>query len=424
MDIVKKNIVSIICGVIAILAIIASFVPLTGWFESLGQDVKSRANVHGSLNGLLTKQRSLPNVNLDQPTAPPLTQFPTDFIIRAADEVNQKSIADISELQKKAVALSQRPPIGNSLPRPTNAQLFSFRDEYEQLMDVRGRISDAAKRSTLLVVKELAPGVSLRAGQPPSDAEVERVRASERDRIVRAQLRRDDKGKPLNEAEVQEAVVKRMSEIPDELRKSVAASSAVYVNPDTLQVVEGIIGSRALPNLQTVWSANYGYWVQSDILEQIARANQGARNVLESPVKHIISIRFSEEAQPKPAAGGNDFGSFGGTEATTPMSVTKRSSNSLYDVVAVELVLVVDATRIPEILLALSRNKYLTVMEMNVNSIDASQAVLNGFFYSGDRNLNPVVQLELRCEMLVMTEWLFPLMPEVVKAARQPAPVQ
>jgi hypothetical protein len=424
MDIVKKNIVSIICGVIALLAIVASYIPLGGWFESLGTEVRSRSSVYGSLNGLLTKQRSLPNVNLDQPTPPPLNQFPTDSIIRAADDVNQRSIADISELQKKAVALSQRPPIGNSLPRPTNAQLFSFRDEYEQLMDVRGRISDPSKRQTLLVVKELAPGISLRAGLPPSDAEIERIRASEHDRIVRAQLRRDDKGKPLNEAEVQEAVVKRMAEVPDELRKSVAASSAVYVNPDTLQVVDGIIGSRALPNLQTVWNANYGYWIQADILEQIARANQGARNVVEAPIKHIVSIRFSEEAQAKPATGGGDFGSFGGVEATAPTSVTKRSSNELYNVVPFELVLVVDATRIPEILLALSRNKYITVSEMNVNSIDAAQAMLNGFFYTGDRSLNPVVQLELKCEMLVMTEWLFPLMPEVVKSARQPAPAQ
>ena len=79
MEIVKKNILSIICGVVALLALVAVFVyPLDGFYEKLSQEAKQRADVQAKVQGLRNKIRSLPVFDLDNAAvAPKLTQYPS-----------------------------------------------------------------------------------------------------------------------------------------------------------------------------------------------------------------------------------------------------------------------------------------------------------------------------------------------------------
>src|SRR5947199_363716 len=52
MEIVKKNLVSIICGVVALLALVAVFVwPLDGYYQTLQEKAKKRAEVQGKVSG-------------------------------------------------------------------------------------------------------------------------------------------------------------------------------------------------------------------------------------------------------------------------------------------------------------------------------------------------------------------------------------
>ena len=57
MELVKKNIVSVICGVVAILAIVASFFPLGGYVEDLQASLNKSKTDYSSLETLRTKPR-------------------------------------------------------------------------------------------------------------------------------------------------------------------------------------------------------------------------------------------------------------------------------------------------------------------------------------------------------------------------------
>src|SRR4051812_42547258 len=83
MEIVKKNLVSIICGVVALLALVAVFVwPLDGYYEDLQTKTKKRADVQGKATGLLNKTRTLPVFDPNSPTGKPLPKFPSQQIIK------------------------------------------------------------------------------------------------------------------------------------------------------------------------------------------------------------------------------------------------------------------------------------------------------------------------------------------------------
>ena len=65
MDIVKKNILSIACGVVAIAAIIAWFWPVGGMFATLQGDLDGRAKTYTDVETLRTAQRKLPSLVLE-----------------------------------------------------------------------------------------------------------------------------------------------------------------------------------------------------------------------------------------------------------------------------------------------------------------------------------------------------------------------
>ena len=66
MEIVKKNLVSIIMGVVAILGVVAIYVwPIPGLYVTLGTELRSRLIVGGQVSGLLKAQRTLPLLRID-----------------------------------------------------------------------------------------------------------------------------------------------------------------------------------------------------------------------------------------------------------------------------------------------------------------------------------------------------------------------
>jgi hypothetical protein len=77
MDLVKKNLVSIIFGAIAILAVVAIFWPISGFYSRLNADVAKRKTVFQSIKSL-DKKRPLPQLELAASAeAKQLDAFPT-----------------------------------------------------------------------------------------------------------------------------------------------------------------------------------------------------------------------------------------------------------------------------------------------------------------------------------------------------------
>lgn len=95
-------------------------------------------------------------------------------------------------------------------------------------------------------------------------------------------------------------------------------------------------------------------------------------------------------------------------------SLTGRRSNSLYDVIPVELVLDVEAERLPYVLAQLGNNGFITPYEVSVTALDS---VVTGLQENVAYGSAPVVRASILCELLMFREWTVPLMPAPIKQA-------
>src|SRR5215213_8006716 len=111
MEIIKKNILSIVCGVIVIAAVVAYFVFVTAKMADLATAAKERKSQYDTLNNLLGKQRLMPVTEL-KPTDPvPLPAFPTLPIIEQAKTVTAKLKGQSQQILQMAVQMNKHEPL-------------------------------------------------------------------------------------------------------------------------------------------------------------------------------------------------------------------------------------------------------------------------------------------------------------------------
>ena len=82
MEIVKKNVFSISCGVVALLALIAWFWPIGSMYGSFQDDLAKRVAVDGQVKALKNRTRTVPPVGASRQSEP-LTHFPNGDTIAA-----------------------------------------------------------------------------------------------------------------------------------------------------------------------------------------------------------------------------------------------------------------------------------------------------------------------------------------------------
>lgn len=408
MNLIRKNILTIVSGLIALLAVGASFWPVGGLFSGLQEQVSARAADYQAINGLVTKQRTLPIVDPNSTEPVPLEVFPTAAVIERAREATSALQGEATKVMQVARSASDRPQlVSGALPAPTSSvPLLNFQREYTKLMTAL-LSPDPQVRAQSIAVR------MLQAGLPPSEIEIERVRQERRVALERERIR---PGVAVNTQQVQEEINQILAAIADDIRTKAAQSIKIYINPDSLSVLQAAVGSGAAPDPSTVFYAQLGLWIQQAALEGIAAANAGSRNVLESPIKHLVKITIPDDpfVSAPPSGDGSAGGGGDPNQMVAAAGLTGRVSNALFDVVQFEMVLNVDSTRVPEALTALSSGRLLTITEVNFAAVDAGAALASGCVY-GD---NPVVQLTLRCELLMFRDWLLTVMPERVQQAR------
>src|SRR5687768_14540792 len=100
MDLVKKNMLSIVCGVIAIVAIVAWFWPIGPMFTSLQADLDARAAEYKKVEDLRTAPRSLPSLVLEGGEKPVLNRFPNEKVVAVGRE-KTKALTEQSERMTK-----------------------------------------------------------------------------------------------------------------------------------------------------------------------------------------------------------------------------------------------------------------------------------------------------------------------------------
>src|SRR5258705_10592793 len=138
MEMVKKNLVSIICGVVALAALVAAFVwPLDGYFSDLKARVDKRAALEKKVQALVNKPRTLPVFTMDpsKPDGDRLTKFPSREIIKKGTDA-QKQVRTQSEKSYDVAWRMNNEGHGlvseGSLPRPrTDSIAISFRSKLQ-----------------------------------------------------------------------------------------------------------------------------------------------------------------------------------------------------------------------------------------------------------------------------------------------------
>ncbi|HXE55635.1 MAG TPA: hypothetical protein VN541_21605 [Tepidisphaeraceae bacterium] len=415
MDIVKKNWLSIACGVIALIAVAAIPTYVSNQQKALQAQLKTRKDTFDQLNAMKTKQRHLPVVSLD-PNATPaeLTQFPGPKVIDAgltavknvqAQSVKLKQAADGMNVHKLLVA--------GCLPVAQNP--FEFQQTYASQFEPNGPLA-----------KELD------SVAPPTDQEIQ----AERDRRIKQYTEEQPKDKATGKIFGEDALDQKISQmeatLAQDMRLDAATNHKMYMAVTALSEVGALApsaGGVKAPDPDTIWYAQLGYWVQKDVIDAVAGVNKNSRNVAQSPVKQLISLEVPPEsaiyAMPAaasgttPAAAGNNgpASPVANNSDTDPLpkdfsvSPTGRVCNGVFDVVHFTLTLNVEASKVNQVIQALERSRLITVYATDVQSVNSVQQEQDGYFFGP----NPVVTLTMQCEELFMRDWTRQYMPPSIR---------
>jgi hypothetical protein len=220
-----------------------------------------------------------------------------------------------------------------------------------------------------------------------------------------------------------------------------ALSLWTYVNDDSFQMHPlGLPGSLIRPQAEDLWGAQMFFWIEQDVALALYRVNEQAVKsqnlpaddqwVANLPVKQLVSLRISDYLSAgtadatghtgstavlyrggsgaSPLAGNLRFGSAG--MAFTGHSRTGDSENG-YDVVHFALNLVVDARELPHVLSELSKQNFITPLQVQYRNVDVMAAREAGYLYGS----GPVLNVDIVCEALFFRSIYGPMMPQAVK---------
>ena len=419
MDIVKKNIVSIICGVVALAAVVAVFVwPLPGYYDQLNAEATKRAQRQQVIQRLLNQTRTVPNPNPNNPGAEqPLVQFPSAEVIaaganaRSGIEQQAKAIYFQAVKLNKKASKSEDLAVPGSLPKPFSDTLsLKFHELLsEQLKNLRTKV--------------------LGAGMPPTTIEIETEKEALWNELKKSITYVGDQ--PTNLPAVMDRFNREAAKIPEQMQKRYADAIKIYVDPTQVMTVPASIPPDKAPATADMWWAQVEFWVAQDVVDTINVLNAKAKSVEASPVKALRALRvpptFFPDAVATAAAATAGRGDDAAAEANpeggagpdpavplpdgSAQSPTKRVSNPLFDVVQFELTVDIEADQVARFLKHLATNRFVTVLNMEMVNVD-TQAMQAARFVYGNR---AVVTLTLKCEALFLRHWTIKYMPDSVR---------
>lgn len=407
MDVIKKNIFSIVFGIIAILAVVALYWPMSGRYDTLESELDSRMQINSSLDNLATASRSMPLLSPDETVPGPLQVFPTQPVIDAGIAATEQVSQQATKMLGRAVETNQHLPLlPDELPKPTDAIRYMFAKQYAL------EVTDYARWQKILD-----------STAPPTSAEVQAELDKLRDEIDKARLAYDAQGNatPDSQAEVQAEFELESASVQPRMELDRAQQHRIYLLPNTLPV-DPTIKDGTFPTPDKICDAQIVMWVLDDVTNAIAQANElysdpsslggpPQHDILHAAVKNIEGI---DPPSPVIAQGGVDTAA--GVSAATPkdtaVSPTGRVCNGLYNVLRFRIRLVADATKVPQILRQLEVGQFITVLNVQFNEVVdpavATSSQAGGFRY-GDK---PVVRIEIDCEDLLMRKWTDDILPD------------
>ncbi len=353
LNMLKRHVFNIICVVVALGAIGLGVTGLGAM-----DDVKSELDKISGLQNQFTAQGRNP-VNRDTIEAE-----------RLRVETVKASYDSVLEL---AYSLNRYeplpPPPGETFfPVPTRDGKLQFGDIYRgafvQMLD------------------------DLKAGEPPSEIDVQRMREEmEDERRYRKSILDDDTAEPGlldDDAEIgpanesglvtsQEAMASPATRAAMRRAREINCYATRGAFQEHMNVYDGLT-----PEVDDMWAAQMSLWIQQDIVSTIARINGDAAEKLKEtggrgwvatlPVKELISIRVSDYLGTEAAPGRRQVALKGDDPAFPPANVdsvfTGTKSDDLFDVVQFTLKMVVDARVLPMVIDEVCGNRFHTLLNV------------------------------------------------------------
>jgi hypothetical protein len=417
MDIVKKNLLSVICGVIALAALVAVFIwPLDGYFSELNTKAGQRAAKQQTIDGLLRKPRKMPVFDPDNPTEDTLTRFPSAAVIKLGANAQKGVSKQSTQMYGAAVALNQRGHeqlVTNLFPNPNDVMSLNFRRNYEAAVE-RLRTEE------------------LQAGIPPTVDEVQK-RGAAMWKTMEKDITYVD-GQPTNAEIIAQRFNERYAKLPEEMQREMANKWKMYADPATVLKVPLALPEKRAADPRDIWWAQVEFWITKDVVNAIKELNAKSTGVATSPVKNLLALTVENNVFPPVNATGGGASVRGAAEdptaaatpttgglpdptiavpegAATTLTATKRVSNNLYDVVHFTLSVDIEADKIPLFLKTLATNRFITPLRMEMVAVDSRLMTINGYVYGQ----SPVVTVNLDCEAIFLREWTKNLMPRGIR---------
>ncbi len=417
---VKANVFIVVFGVLMIAALVA--LPIVS--GKLNADVKARVQERVSKKNELERfEKTDVTLQLPDGTSESWSTTVNPGLIEQYRAYVDAERSDADRIVAAAVSFNAKDRgviMPELFPVPRGSVEVLPRRYWERLADAGGAYDQLLER--------------VGSGSPPEGAElVDRLQRQRRFYVTeRIQKSEGDTLTAKEQAELQEY----LAGIRLGLYSDAADRIRFYLDRSQLPIPAWNQGVSYQDDPDLLFGWQWDYWVVEDILESIARANEGARSVRVAPVKRVLSMGLGPVA---PASGGGD-GPGGGTPGfggggrgapagpamppTNPpnpanelqrdwsVSLTGRSSNELYDVRLVDLTLIAETARLPELFDALARRNFITVLDADVRPADPFGAVAAGYYYGSE----PVSEVRLVLETVWIRQWTREFMPDATRA--------
>jgi hypothetical protein len=314
-------------------------------------------------------------------------------VVRIAEETNKKG---------------HEPLVADLFPAPAQEQSLQVRmiELAEALIGREGRPS---------VYQALLD--SINAGGPEDPAGLGTILADEK--ALQIEKHKAENGETPMTREQEAEMNARLTELRIGRYQQRADEISVYATTACLpSSVPAAVPSELLPAAR-LFEWQWDYWFIADLFAAVGEANRGEDGSLlpveRSVVKRIQSIRL----EPPPIYVGETLASM--PEDPNPgapnysRSITGRrssKSNKIYDVRTADLTLVVSSARLPELINAISRTNFMSVIGLTLSEVDPWAELAQGFYYGPEH----VVRAEVKVESVWLRSWVAPLMPDDFKA--------
>ncbi len=410
LDVLKKNLFSIIFAVIAILSVVAIYWPISGLYTDLSTRLDTRVQVSSSLDSLANQSRQMPLLDPDKLSADPLTVFPTDPVTQAANAAATQLQSQAQNMLTLATNTNTHELlVPDSLPTPSEQERFEFATVYSQQIDGYHRWQQI-----------------LDSTAPPTPAQVQAAKDALHEEINKERLTYDASGNvdAASQADADSQFAYESALVQPRMELEAAQQYQVYLlAPPTANSlpVDATIKVGNEPTPDRICDAQLVVWVLDDVCKAIRAANDAysdpaapggppQHDILHAAVKQLEGV---DPPQPVNSLTAVDptAGVTSAIPKITTVSSTGRVCNGLYDVLEFKVHLVVDAAKIPQVLRALEAGQFITVLNVQVvEVVDPARAAMNpqGGFRFGQK---PCVRLSVDCEELLMHKWTDNILP-------------